>query len=99
MERSRERVLTLEHRLQASASGLIGRMRERVGGRGQLLASYDYRGVLKRGYALVWDAEGRRLVQRGQTLRPEEAIRVQFHDAQADALVTRVRPLAAEETT
>jgi exodeoxyribonuclease VII large subunit len=99
LERSRERVLTLEHRLQASASGLIGRMREKVGGRGQLLASYDYRGVLKRGYALVWDAEGRRLIQRGQTLQPEEAIRVQFQDAQADARVTRVRPLAAEETT
>lgn len=99
MQRSRERVLTLEHRLQASASGLIGRMREKVGGRGQLLTSYDYRGVLKRGYALVWDAEGRRLIQRGRTLRPEEAIRIQFQDAQADARVTRVLPLATEETT
>src|SRR6266850_2005891 len=99
MERSRERVLTLDHRLRTSASGLVDRLREQIRGRGRLLESYDYRGVLQRGYALVWDAEGRRLVQRGLTLRPEEAIRVQFQDAQADARVTAVRPLAPEETT
>ncbi len=76
----------------------MSRLQEQIRGHGRLLESYDYRGVLQRGYALVWDAEGRRLVQRGMTLRPDEAIRVQFQDAQADARVTRVRPTAAEET-
>jgi exodeoxyribonuclease VII large subunit len=99
LERSRDRVSTLGHRLGRSSAELLTRLREQVSTRSQLLASYDYRGVLKRGYALVWDAEGRRLVQRGLTLEPESAIRIQFQDAQADARVTRVRPPAPEEAT
>lgn len=99
LKQSHERVSTFDHRLHRSSEALIARLREQVAGRGRLLGSYDYRGVLKRGYALVWDAKGGHLIQRGLTLRPEEEVQIQFHDAQADARVARVRPLASEETT
>src|SRR6185295_2169801 len=99
LERSRERVATLGHRMERSSAELVSRLREQVSGRSRLLASYDYRGVLKRGYALLWDAEGRRPVQRGLALQPESAIRIQIQDAHAQARVTRVRPPDPEEAT
>lgn len=100
LERARERIQALGHRAERCALDRIARGRGLVTRDGRLLASYDYRGVLRRGYALVWSGgDGRRLVPRGGTLRAEDAIEIQFQDARADARVTRVRPETPKEGT
>ena len=100
LERTRERVQALAHRAERCAADRVARGRGLVTRDQRLLASYDYRGVLRRGYALVWSASGeRRLVPRGGTLRAEDPIEIQFADARADASVHRVRPEKTEETS
>jgi exonuclease VII large subunit len=64
-----------------------------------LLHSYDYRGVLRRGYALVWSEGGTRLVPRAAALRADATIEVQFQDARAEARVTRTPLPSGEERT
>lgn len=98
VQRMRERLLDLRRRAERASTGDLAKRRKEAAARGRLLASYDYRGVLRRGYALVWTEDGARLVNRGGDLRPEQAIRVQFHDARAGATVTRVEPSPEEET-
>jgi exodeoxyribonuclease VII large subunit len=97
LERARERVLALGHRAERCALEHVARGRGLVTRDRRLLASYDYRGVLRRGYALVWSAAGEHLVPRGSALRPEESIEIQFADGRADAQVVRVRPETPEE--
>ena len=97
--RARERLDALDHRARRSAAGHVARLRELMGSSERLLESYDYRGVLRRGYALVWSGDGERLIQRGLGLHPEQAIDVQFQDARAEAKVVRVKPTAAGEGT
>jgi exodeoxyribonuclease VII large subunit len=96
--RMRERVRDLARQAEHSASAAVARRRADVAGGERLLASYDYRGVLRRGYALVWTEDGQRLVNRGRTLRPGSPIQVQFEDARARAQVTRVDATSQEET-
>jgi exodeoxyribonuclease VII large subunit len=98
VERMRERLLDLRRRAERASTADVAKRRKEAAGRARLLTSYDYRGVLRRGYALVWNEEGARLVNRGRNLRPGEGIRVQFHDARAQASVTRVDPSTEEET-
>ncbi|HEV8129302.1 MAG TPA: exodeoxyribonuclease VII large subunit [Candidatus Eisenbacteria bacterium] len=98
-ERMRERMKGLGDRASRAAADLVSRRRTDIRGVDRLLASYDYRGVLKRGYALVWTERGERLVNRGAHLREGEPIQVQFRDARADAQVTRVTPALEEEGT
>ena len=98
VERMRERLLELRRRAERASITDLAKRRKEAGARARLLASYDYRGVLRRGYALVWNEEGARLVNRGRNLRPGEGIRVQFDDARAQARVTRVDPSSEEET-
>jgi exodeoxyribonuclease VII large subunit len=97
LERARERVVALEHRARRGAAEHCARLRERVATRSRLLESYDYRGVLRRGYALVWSADGARLIQRGLEIRPDETVEVQFEDARAKARVLRVEASARKE--
>ncbi len=92
LERMRERVKGFGDRVSRAATQNVTRRRTDVLGVQRLLASYDYRGVLKRGYALVWTVDGKHLVNRGAQLREGEPIRVQFRDARAEANVTRVTP-------
>lgn len=99
LERARERVLALGHRTERCAREHVARGRGLVTRDLRLLASYDYRGVLRRGYALVWSGAGEHLVPRGSALRPEDAIEIQFADGRADAQVVRVRPETPEEAT
>jgi exodeoxyribonuclease VII large subunit len=89
LERSRERLEALRHRVQRTALAQVERDRAALGGAGRLLASYDHRGVLRRGYALVWSPD-RRLIMRGGLLQPGADVSVEFADAQAEAKVTRV---------
>ena len=97
LERSRERLEALAHRARRGTDATVARLRESVVGRGRLLDSYNFRGVLRRGYALVWSGDGKRLIQRGHELEPGQDLEVQFQDARAEARVTRVRPADAEE--
>lgn len=98
LERSRERVDALAHRARRGSESMLARLGEAVAGRRRLLGSYDHRGVLRRGYALVWSQDGKRLIQRGSGLAPGQGLDVQFQDARAEAQVLRVRPAAEEET-
>ncbi|MEK7347721.1 MAG: exodeoxyribonuclease VII large subunit [Candidatus Eisenbacteria bacterium] len=98
LDRAGDRVQTLLHRAGRAALDRVARGRADVRGREALLRSYDYHGVLRRGYALVWAADGRSLVQRAEKLKPDATIEVQFEDARAEARVTRV-PLPAREET
>ena len=100
LERTRERIQALAHRAERCAADGVTRGRSLVARDQRLLASYDYRGVLRRGYALVWSASGEhRLVPRGRSLREEDPIEIQFVDAKAEATVRLVRPEKAEEGT
>ncbi len=97
VERMRERLLGLSHRAAGSAWGAVARCRAEVAGGERLLESYDYRGVLRRGYALVWSEGGERLINRAAELRPGTPVHVQFQDGRADAQVTRVEPASSGE--
>ena len=97
LERARERMAALTHRAQRCALEHVRRARELTRTRTQLLASYDYHGVLRRGYALVWREGGRGLVQRGRELTPQENVEVEFEDARAAARILEIRPANAEE--
>ena len=98
LDRAADRVHDLLHRAGRAALDQIARGRDRVGGGEALLRSYDYRGVLRRGYALVWTEGGARLVQKAEGLKPESTIEVQFADARAEARVTRAPIEARKET-
>jgi exodeoxyribonuclease VII large subunit len=99
LERTRERVHALGHRAERCALERVTRERALAMRERRLLESFDYHGVLRRGYALVWNGGGGRLVSRGGALQPEERIEIQFADARADASVVRVRPEKTEEGT
>jgi exodeoxyribonuclease VII large subunit len=99
LDRASDRVQTLLRRASRAALDGVARARAEVGGREALLRAYDFHGVLRRGYALVWTAGGERLVQRAEGLRPEATIEVQFEDARAEARVTRAPLPARKETT
>jgi len=96
--RMRERLDDFARLAAHAATSAVARRRADVAGGARLLGSYDYRGVLRRGYALVWTEDGERLINRGRTLRPGSPIQVQFEDARARAQVTRVDPTSDEET-
>ena len=99
LERMRDRVAALEQRAGRGALDRIARHRDRVGATASLLRSYDYRGVLRRGYALVWSEGGAQLVPRAAGLRPDALLEVQFEDARAEARVTRAPlPVRKERT-
>jgi exodeoxyribonuclease VII large subunit len=53
---------------------------------GDLLESYSYRGVLKRGFALVTDATGHAIGSAGEA-KPGEGIAIEFHDGKVAATV------------
>jgi exodeoxyribonuclease VII large subunit len=99
LDRAGDRVQTLLRRASRAALDQVARARVDVDGRASLLRAYDFHGVLRRGYALVWTAGGDRLVQRAEGLRPDTTIEVQFDDARAEARVTRAPLPARKETT
>jgi exodeoxyribonuclease VII large subunit len=99
LDRLRDRVAALGQRAARGAGDRVTRERERVAATASLLRSYDYRGVLRRGYALVWNEGGEHLLPRAAGIRPESVIEVQFDDARAEARVTRAPLPARKETT
>ena len=59
MARRAERVAVLNARLRQGVLNALGRQRRHLDACAKLLASLSYQGVLRRGFALVRDAEGR----------------------------------------
>lgn len=97
LARVRERMEALAHRMERGAAAGVARRRADVDARSRLLGSYDYREVLRRGYALVWSGDGAALVRRAGALRPGQEIQVQFEDARTRARVEGpVRPTEEE---
>ncbi|HEY2923495.1 MAG TPA: exodeoxyribonuclease VII large subunit [Candidatus Eisenbacteria bacterium] len=94
--RARDRIEATRRRAVQTLASLLGRHRDRIRSQARLLASFDHHRVLERGYALVWNEDGRKLLKRGAGLAESDSIEVQFFDARAGARVTRVRPEAAE---
>ncbi len=90
--RARDRIEAIRQRALKSLALNLARRREIIESEKRLLDSFDHHRVLERGYALVWTEDGARLLKRGSGLRPSDAIEVQFFDARAGALVTRVAP-------
>jgi len=66
---------------------------------GDLLESYSYRGVLKRGFALVTDSAGHAIGSSAEA-RPGEAVSIEFHDGKVAATVdgATVKPKAGRST-
>ncbi|MCW5751708.1 MAG: exodeoxyribonuclease VII large subunit [Alphaproteobacteria bacterium] len=88
VEREQRDLSRLALRLgQAVGRGLDLRT-ERLRAAGSLLASYSYRGVLERGFALVRDAEGRPL-HSAAAARQAEAVEIEFHDGRVGYVAAR----------
>ncbi|RUT31191.1 exodeoxyribonuclease VII large subunit [Arsenicitalea aurantiaca] len=83
---ARARLAPLADRLVAAHRPAIGQRRERLDTLGQLLASYSYRNVLARGFALVTDAEGEIVRARG-SLAPGDTISIEFADGEIGATI------------
>ncbi|HEY1415728.1 MAG TPA: exodeoxyribonuclease VII large subunit [Caulobacteraceae bacterium] len=73
-------------RLRPGVSRMIGALADRLAGTGKLLVSLEPRAPLKRGFALVWKADGR-LAKLAVDLAGGEAIEIEFRDARAAARV------------
>jgi exodeoxyribonuclease VII large subunit len=84
--RSAERLEALEARARQSIIARIGAHRRHLDGCGKLLASLGYQGVLKRGYALVRDSEGRTLRSAAEVV-PGQRLDVELGDGRVDAQV------------
>ncbi|MGE5176214.1 MAG: exodeoxyribonuclease VII large subunit [Hyphomicrobiales bacterium] len=95
--RTAERLDGLGRRAARGLAASVARRRADLEARARLLDSYDYRGVLRRGYALVWTEDGTALVRRAAALRAGQEIQVQFEDARARAKVAGTAPPKEEE--
>ena len=94
--RARDRIEATRQRAALALASTLSRNGERVRSKQRLLASFDHNNVLERGYALVWNEDGTRLMKRGAGLRASDSIEVQFFDARAGARVTEVKPVVPE---
>ncbi len=94
------------HRLDIQGRGLDSGYRRtldaataRLARFGDLLESYSYRGVLKRGYALVTDGKGH-AIGSAQGVGPGSVLSIEFHDgrvgATADGGAAKARPVKAD---
>jgi exodeoxyribonuclease VII large subunit len=88
--RAHDRIDAARKRAEQALRSRLGRSLERVASQTRLLGSFDHHQVLERGYALVWNEGGKRLLKRGAGLAASDSIEVQFFDARAAAKVTQV---------
>jgi exodeoxyribonuclease VII large subunit len=77
--RARERLSLLQVRLRQSVRNAVGLHRRHLDGSAKLLASLSYQGVLKRGFALVRDAEGTS-VRSARQVTPGQSLDIEFGD-------------------
>jgi exodeoxyribonuclease VII large subunit len=105
--RRAERLQVLEARLRQGVQNALSRQRRHLEACSKLLGSLSYQGVLKRGFALVRDADGRsvrsvRQVARGERLDIEladghVAVLATETEAPEDAVRPRGRPARGKE--
>jgi exodeoxyribonuclease VII large subunit len=82
-------------RLAPAAGRRLETLLDRLSATGKLLTSYEPKAPLKRGFALVWRADGRLARLAGQ-VSPGEAISLEFADARLGARVDGEPPFALE---
>jgi exodeoxyribonuclease VII large subunit len=82
----RERLGQLEHRIMRAMRNALDRNGERLKGTSKLLASYSYKGVLARGFALVRNADGQP-IRRVAEAQVGAALTVTVADGDFDATV------------
>jgi exodeoxyribonuclease VII large subunit len=79
----RARLSQLDGRLQATARETIDRTSERVSLAAGKLGSLSPLGVLGRGYAIAFDAQGR-VIKRAGDIHPGERVRVRVSEGELD---------------
>jgi exodeoxyribonuclease VII large subunit len=83
--RSREGLASLGLRTETAVRGDLARRKTLLLAQERMLSSLSYRSVLKRGYALVWDADGAPV--KGVTeLSPGRSVAIEFADGKIDAV-------------
>jgi exodeoxyribonuclease VII large subunit len=80
----RDRLIGLDRSGSRALVALVGRARQRLDARTQLLASLGYHNVLARGFALVRDAEGR-MLRRAADVSAGERLDIEFADGHVPA--------------
>jgi exodeoxyribonuclease VII large subunit len=88
LQARRERLHVLEARLRRRFASDVQARRASLKGVLGRLESLSPLGVLARGYALVWDASGERLLRRAQDAAPGDELRIRLHDGALRAAVT-----------
>jgi exodeoxyribonuclease VII large subunit len=81
---AREQLISLDRTRARALGSLVARKRERLDGRGALLASLGHHNVLARGFALVRDAEGA-MVRRAAEVSPGMRLDIEFADGHVGA--------------
>jgi exodeoxyribonuclease VII large subunit len=84
MRGGRDRLIGLDRSGGRALVALIGRARQRLDARTQLLASLGYHNVLARGFTLVRDAEGR-MLRRAAEVSAGERLDIEFADGHVSA--------------
>ncbi len=96
ISRCGERLQSLEQRSRQSILAQVAARRRHLDGCAKLLASLGYRGVLKRGYALVRDAEGRTLRSAAAIISGQQ-LSIELADGQVDVqAIDKADPRGAE---
>lgn len=81
-----QRLTRVQGSLQASALRGLTDRRNRLDRAASLLDAYSYQGVLKRGYALVTDADGG-VIRSAKTPAPGQAVTLRFADGKRAAVI------------
>jgi exodeoxyribonuclease VII large subunit len=88
----RERVSRAAKHLADLAEATLRGRREQLLRHAGTLEALSPLGVLARGYSLVWDAEGRRLLRSANDAEIGDAISITLHDGRLRAAVTAKEP-------
>jgi exodeoxyribonuclease VII large subunit len=91
--RGRERLDERSRRLRQAIGQRLAGERQRLGARDQLLASLSYQSILKRGYALVRDGDGR-AVRSAAIVKPGDRLDIELADGRVGASAGEVRLVA-----
>jgi exodeoxyribonuclease VII large subunit len=92
LQARRERLLSSEARLRSLFSTRVQARRAALGGLLGKLDTLSPLAVLARGYALVWDATGTRLLRRAADATIGEEVRLRLHDGSLRAAITSREP-------
>ncbi|PKP77196.1 MAG: exodeoxyribonuclease VII large subunit [Alphaproteobacteria bacterium HGW-Alphaproteobacteria-3] len=88
IETGRKALPQLLERLSRAETRHLGDLARRLDGTGKLLESYSYHGVLKRGYAVVRDAEGKP-VRTAAGQNAGDVLDIEFADGRLGAVVAQ----------